>query len=350
MIKNDLEQKTPPASQNKAMHESKGLQIDRTISVAPMMGYTDRHARVLFRLIAPHSLLFTEMVVASALLRGDRNRFLAHGLDAPCALQLGGSDPSELAECSVIAADAGYQEVNLNVGCPSDRVQQGAIGACLMADPELVGDCVAAMQAATDIPVTVKCRIGIDDQDSYEAFSNFVSIVSQKGCRIFYVHARKAILKGLSPKENREIPPLKYDYVRRIQQDFPNLSFYLNGGIDSVDTAVTQLQTFPGVMMGRAPYKDPYLLAELESVLYGSELPSRLDIIHRYLEYGRSQKDAPRHLLKHLLGMYAGCTGARHFRRTMSGAMTDKNVSLDLVYDALQQAGIEPSTKLAANS
>jgi tRNA-dihydrouridine synthase A len=324
--------------------------IDRKIIVAPMMGYTDRHARVLFRLIAPHSLLFTEMVVASALLRGDRNRFLDHGLDAPCALQIGGSDPVNLAQCSIIAADAGYQEINLNVGCPSDRVQQGAIGACLMAEPDLVGDCIAAMQAATDIPVTVKCRIGIDDQDSYEAFSNFIRIVSQKGCTIFYVHARKAILKGLSPKENREIPPLKYDFVRQIQQDFPDLTFCLNGGIDSVEKAVTQLQSFPGVMMGRAPYKDPYLLAELESILYGSELPSRLDIIHQYLEYGRSQQDAPRHLLKHLLGMYAGCGGARHFRRAMSSAMIDKNASLDLVYDALQQAGIEPSTKLVANS
>lgn len=322
--------------------------LDRTISVAPMMGYTDKHARMLFRLISPNSLLFTEMVVASALLLGDRNRFIQHGADAPCALQLGGSNPRELAECAAIAEEGGYQEVNLNVGCPSDRVQQGAIGACLMAEPELVGDCVAAMQSACNIPVTVKCRIGIDDQDSYEAFSNFIQIVSQKGCDIFYVHARKAILKGLSPKENRDIPPLKYDYVTRIQRDFPDLSFYLNGGIDSAESALEQLQVFSGVMMGRAPYKDPYLLATLESELFAVPIPDRLDVIDKYLAYGKTQRDAPRHILKHLLGLYAGCPGARNFRRVLSTSMIEKDVSLDLVYDAIHEAGIEPTQQIAA--
>ncbi|MFT5102229.1 MAG: tRNA-dihydrouridine synthase A [Planctomycetaceae bacterium] len=322
--------------------------LDRTISVAPMMGYTDKHARVLFRLVSPNCLLFTEMVVSSALLLGDRNRFLDHGPDAPCALQLGGSNPTELAECAVIAERAGYQEVNLNVGCPSDRVQQGAIGACLMAQPELVGDCIAAMQAACDIPVSVKCRIGIDDQDSYEAFTNFIDVVSRKGSEVFYVHARKAILKGLSPRENREIPPLKYDYVERIQKDFPDLSFYLNGGIDSAETALNHLQKFPGVMMGRAPYKDPFLLARLESELYSRPIPTRIEIIEQYLDYGRNQKDAPRHLLKHLLSLYAGVNGARRFRRVLSTSMNQKDVSLDLVYDALTQSGIEPTQAIAA--
>lgn len=322
--------------------------IDRTISVAPMMGYTDKHARVLFRLLSPHSLLFTEMVVASALIHGDQSRFLDHGVDAPCALQLGGSDPAELAHCTKLAENAGYQEVNLNVGCPSDRVQQGAIGACLMAEPELVARCVQAMQAATAIPVTVKCRIGIDDQDSFEAFHNFIEIVSKSGCDIFYVHARKAFLQGLSPRENREIPPLKYDFVERIQAEFPDLHFYLNGGIDSTSKALTHLETFPGVMMGRAPYKDPYMLAELEHDIFRTNLPDRIDVIDQYVSYGLAQKDAPRHILKHLLGMFAGCPGARQYRRVLSESMTANDAHMNLVYAALEQSKMMNTSQIAA--
>lgn len=315
-----------------------------------MMGYTDKHARVLFRLLSPHALMFTEMVVASALIYGDKQRFLAHGPDAPCALQLGGSDPVELAQCSTLAQTAGYQEVNLNVGCPSDRVQQGAIGACLMAEPELVGQCISAMQSAVDIPVTVKCRIGIDDLDSYELFYRFIEIVSRSGCTIFYVHARKAFLQGLSPKENRDIPPLKYDFVERIQADFPTLKFYLNGGIETPSQAVQHLKTFPGVMMGRAPYKDPYILAELEQQIYGTSLPDRIRVIDEYVAYGHEQKDASRHLLKHLLGMFAGCAGARSFRRLLTEAMTGKDVEMDVVYRALEQSGMTDNPQLAAGS
>jgi tRNA-dihydrouridine synthase A len=324
------------------------FEIDRTISVAPMMGYTDKHARVLFRLLSPHALMFTEMVVGSALIYGDKQRFLAHGPDAPCALQLGGSDPVTLSQCAKLAEAAGYQEVNLNVGCPSDRVQQGAIGACLMAEPELVGRCIAAMQSAVNIPVTVKCRIGIDDQDSYEAFYHFIDVVRQSGCKIFYVHARKAFLQGLSPKENRDIPPLKYDFVERIQADFPALEFYLNGGIESASQAVKHLETFPGVMMGRAPYKDPYLLAELEQQIYGTKLPDRINIIDQYVAYSHEQKDASRHLLKHLLGMFAGCAGARNFRRHLTEAMTSKDVEMNVVYQALEQSGMTNKPQLAA--
>ena len=322
--------------------------INRTISVAPMMGYTDKHARVLFRLLSPHALLFTEMVVASALIHGDQSRFLDHGADAPCALQLGGSDPAELAHCSKLAEDAGYQEVNLNIGCPSDRVQQGAIGACLMAEPELVGRCVEAMQAATSIPITVKCRIGIDDQDSFEAFHNFIDIVSRAGCEVFYVHARKAFLKGLSPRENREIPPLKYDFVERIQNEFPKLHFFLNGGIDSTSKALTHLEMFPGVMMGRAPYKDPYMLAELDQRIFNTELPDRIAVIDQYVQYGLAHKDAPRHILKHLLGMFAGCPGARQYRRLLSEAMTGNDAHMELVYTALEQSGMTNTSQIAA--
>lgn len=323
-------------------------EISRTISVAPMMGYTDKHARVLFRLLSPNSLLFTEMVVASALIHGDQARFLNHGADAPCALQLGGSDPEELAHCAKLGEAAGYQEVNLNVGCPSDRVQQGAIGACLMAEPELVGRCVQTMQAATSIPVTVKCRIGIDDQDSFEVFHNFIDVVSKAGCRIFYVHARKAFLQGLSPRENREIPPLKYDFVERIQAEFPDLHFYLNGGIDSTSKALTHLETFPGVMMGRAPYKDPYMLAKLDHEIFKTALPDRIDVIDQYVRYGLAQKDAPRHILKHLLGMFAGCPGARQYRRVLSEAMTANDAHMDLVYTALEQSEMMNTSQIAA--
>ena len=322
-------------SDNRVMTE-----INRTISWAPMMGYSDRHARALMRLISPNTLLFTEMVVASALLMGDKDRFLRHSDDEPCALQLGGSDPKQLSEATKLSEQAGYQEVNLNVGCPSDRVQQGEIGACLMGKPELVADCVAAMRASVEIPVTVKCRIGIDDLDSYEHFHHFIRTVSAAGCHVFYVHARAAWLQGLSPKENREIPPLKYHYVESIQKEFPDLTFILNGGINSSEEALSHLKTFPGVMMGRAIYKDPFLLTDIEAAVFGLDAPDRWEVIDQYVEYGKSQQDPVRHVLKHLLSLFANQPGARQYRRYLSENMNQGSASFDMVYDAMDVAGM----------
>ncbi len=266
---------------------------------------------------------------------GDQKRLLAHGPDEPCALQLGGSDPTQLAQAAQLGEQAGYQEVNLNVGCPSDRVQQGAIGACLMGQPDLVANCVQAMQQAVTIPVTVKCRIGIDDMDSYEHFSHFVRTVAAGGSEVFYVHARAAWLQGLSPKENREIPPLKYDYVTQIQQDFPDLTFILNGGIDNLEDALSHLQVFPGIMIGRAFYKDPMLLANLETSIYGGAVVDPLEVIDQYIEYARGTSSHPRHTLKHLLSLFNGAPGARLYRRHLSENMNRSDAQLELVYDAL---------------
>lgn len=323
--------------------------IDRTICWAPMMGYSDRHARALMRIISPNCFLFTEMVVASALLLGDQDRFLRHGQDEPCALQLGGSDPNQLAAAAKLCEAAGYQEVNLNVGCPSDRVQQGAIGACLMAEPKLVGECVDAMQAAVKIPVTVKCRIGIDDMDSFEHFAHFIQTVSQHGCQVFYVHARAAWLTGLSPKENRDIPPLKYDYVERIQAEYPDLTFVLNGGITGAQEALAHIRKFSGVMLGRAIYKDPYLLAELESTLYGQPIPDRLQVVEAYLDYANTQSDHPRHMIKHLLSLFSGMPGARQYRRFLSEHMNKPDTGLEIMAQALKNLRFE-QTQLKANA
>ena len=319
------------------------FQPDRTISVAPMMSYTDRHCRTLLRLVSPNALLFSEMVTPGALLYGDAMHFLAHSQDEPCVLQLGGSNPEELKSCSLMAEEAGYQEVNLNVGCPSDRVRKGGIGACLMAEPGLVAECVAAMKSVVSIPVTVKCRIGIDQQDSYEFFRTFIRTVAEGGCSTFYVHARKAMLSGLSPRENREIPPLKYDYVYRINDEVPDCQFILNGGIKSVESALDQLKLVEGIMIGRMAYHDIFVLAELEHRLFGHSSLSRLNVIEKYLDYGRScvkRGEQPRHLLKHLLGLFTGCPGARQFRRYLSEHMYKNESSFQIVYDALDVSGL----------
>ena len=315
--------------------------IDRTISIAPMMGCTDRHCRALLRLISPHAFLFSEMIVTGALIHGDAQHYLKHAKDEPCALQLGGSDPVALRQCAVMAEDAGYQEINLNVGCPSDRVQYGGIGACLMAEPVLVSECLFEMQQQVRIPISIKCRIGIDDFDSYEFFHNFVEEVSKSGCKIFYIHARSAILEGLSPKENREIPPLKYDYVYKIKEDFPQLQFFINGGLKTNQEVVDQLAKVDGVMIGRAPYHDPYLLAELEESIYGHQSPSRLEVVSQFIEYGKETMkpgEHPKHLIKHLLGLFLGCPGAKKFRRYLSDHMFDEECSLNVVFDAIAHA------------
>src|SRR5271170_3936495 len=243
--------------------------IDRRLCVAPMMDWTDRHCRFLHRLYAPHALLYTEMIVAPAIVRGNAQRLLAHDpAEHPVALQLGGCDPAELAAAARIGAEAGYAEINLNVGCPSDRVKSGSFGACLMLRPELVAECVERMRESTRLPVTVKCRIGVDARDDYEFFSHFAAVVARAGVAALIVHARAAILAGLSPKENREIPPLKYDYVYRLKRDHPDLPIVLNGGVAEVAAVRAHLAAgLDGVMLGRAAYHRPALLAELERAL-----------------------------------------------------------------------------------
>ncbi|MBT3425284.1 MAG: tRNA dihydrouridine(20/20a) synthase DusA [Gammaproteobacteria bacterium] len=306
---------------------------DRTLSVAPMMGCTDRHFRYLLRLMSPHAMLYTEMVTTGALTHGQADNFLAHHADEPVGLQVGGSDPEQLALSAKLCEQAGYQEINLNVGCPSDRVQTGGIGACLMATPALVATCFQAMQARVSIPVTIKSRIGIDDLDSYTHFSDFIGTLYTAGCRIFIVHARKAILSGLSPKDNREIPPLKYDYVYQIQKEFPEADFILNGGIKTTDHALAGLSKLPGVMLGRAIYQNPFLLGELESSIYTTAQPDKDAIIRRYRDYMASQLSQGtrlKYMTRHLLGLYLGQPGARAYRRFLSENMFAETAGIDV--------------------
>jgi len=293
-------------------------------SVAPMMDCTDRHARFLLRLISRRALLYTEMVPAGAIVHGKATRFLAYDpAERPLAVQFGGSEPRELARCARLAEVFGYDEVNLNVGCPSDRVQAGRFGACLMAEPARVAECVAAMCAATALPVTVKCRIGIDDQDSEADLHRFVAAVTQAGCTRLIVHARKAWLQGLSPRENRDIPPLDYPRVHRLRREFPGLTVIINGGLTSLDAALGQLAQVDGVMLGRAAYHNPWLLAEVDERVYG-EAPSaltRLQVLDAYLPYVARQLAAGVALpamSRHLLGLFQGVPGGRRFRRVIS--------------------------------
>ena len=289
-----------------------------------MLEWTDRHFRFFLRLVSRRILLYTEMLTSGAVLRGDRSRLLEFDpSEHPVALQLGGSDPADLAECARIAEQFGYDEVNLNVGCPSDRVQSGRFGACLMAEPALVADCVAAMRAAVAIPVTVKTRIGIDERDSYSELAHFVRTVGQGGCPTFIIHARKAWLKGLSPKENREIPPLRYDVVRQLKEDFPDLEIVLNGGIANLQECVAHLQNFDGVMLGRSAYHNPYLLAEADRLLFGDQhpVPSRDDVMQALLPY--VERELARgvrlqSICRHLLGLFHAAPGGRLWRRHLS--------------------------------
>lgn len=298
--------------------------LDRRLSVAPMMEWTDRHCRVFLRAITKRTLLYTEMVHSGAILRGDAERHLGHDpVEHPLALQLGGSDPDDLAAAARQGAEFGYDEINLNVGCPSERVSAGRFGACLMAEPELVRDCIAAMADAVDIPVTVKSRIGIDDQDSYEAFAAFVGTVAESGCRTFVVHARKALLSGLSPRENREIPPLRYDCVARIKADFPDLEVILNGGVGSLDAAEEHLTTLDGVMIGRAAYHDPWMLRDADERIFdgGAGPESRRATLDAFLPYVEAQCAAGvplQHMTRHMIGLFNGLPGARAWRRYLS--------------------------------
>lgn len=299
-------------------------------SIAPMMDCTDRHCRVLMRLISRRALLYTEMVTSNALVRGrDPERFLAFDpSEHPVVLQLGGSDPAQLTQAARMAENWGYAEINLNVGCPSDRVTSGRFGACLMAEPQLVADCVAAMNTAVRIPVTVKTRIGIDDLDSDAHLDHFIATVASAGCTTFIIHARKAWLNGLSPKENREIPPLKYERVYALKHSFPALRVILNGGLKTCDAARAALTdaagtTLDGVMLGRAPYDTPYMLADVDRLFFADTTPalSRADVVEAYVAYARgalSEHVRPHHVLRHAAGLFHGRANARTWRQTLA--------------------------------
>ncbi len=313
---------------------------DRRFSIAPMLDWTDRHARYFLRGFSRRHLLYTEMISTGALLHGDRDRFLAHHpAEAPLAIQLGGSDADELARCADYARDAGYDEVNLNCGCPSDRVQSGRFGACLMAEPRRVADCVAAM-AGAGLPVTVKSRIGIDHQDSFEFLLQFIDSVAEAGCRTFIVHARKAWLNGLSPKQNREIPPLRYEVVHRLKRERPQLEVIVNGGIDNLDQALEQLELVDGVMVGRAAYRNPAILCDLERRVYGDDgkQVTRGGVYQRYLGYVDDQlaSGVPlARLAAPLLGLFQGCHGARAYRRRISENAHRRGAGIEVLRDAL---------------
>jgi tRNA-dihydrouridine synthase A len=300
-----------------------GPAIDRRLCVAPMMDWTDRHCRFFHRLLTPSALLYTEMVTSGAVLHGDRDRLLAYSAEEhPLALQLGGSEPDELARCACIAAELAYDEVNLNVGCPSDRVQRGRFGACLMLEPTLVRDCVAAMRDAVTLPVTVKTRLGVDHHDSYGWFRDFVGCVAESGCSVFIVHARKAWLSGLSPKQNREVPELRHDWVYRLKREFPELTLVVNGGIATIQDVDRHLARVDGVMLGRAAYHRPWILAELQQHLFGEPGPaSREEAVQVLSEYIRRQcaSGIPvKHISRHALGLFQGMPGAKRWRRYIS--------------------------------
>ena len=321
--------------------------LDRRLSVAPMMDWTDRHCRYLHRQFSPHALLYTEMIVSAALVRGDAARVLEHDAEEqPLALQLGGSDPLELAQAARIGAEAGYAEINLNVGCPSDRVQKGAFGACLMADAGRVAECVTSMRAAVDVPVTVKCRIGIDKNEDYDFFAAFAASMQDAGVAALIVHARIAILGGLSPKQNREVPPLKYDYVHRLKSERPALVVVLNGGLCDRTQVLAHLaenlsgMPLDGIMLGRAAYHRPWLLAEVEQLLIDEhwQVPSLDTIIERMVRY--ATREAARgvrlhSITRHMHGLIAGCDGARAWRRFLSEVASRPDAPPETLYAAL---------------
>ena len=306
--------------------DSPGARLDRRLGVAPMMDCTDRHFRYLVRLVTRRTLLYTEMVTSAALVHGRRDRLLDFSEEEhPIALQLGGSDPGELARCARFAADRGFDEINLNVGCPSDRVRSGRFGACLMAEPDVVARCVEAMlSAGRGAPVTVKTRIGIDDRDRYEDLVEFVEAVAASGCRTVVVHARKAWLTGLSPKQNREIPPLRYDVVYRLKEDFPALEIVINGGITSLGDAIAHNRRVDGAMMGREAYRNPFVLADADRRIFGSRTaaaPDRIEVAARMLAYARREVGRGtrlHHVTRHMLGLFHAANGARGWRRHLS--------------------------------
>ena len=326
---------------------------ERLISVAPMMDWTDRHDRFFLRLISRHALLYTEMVTTGAVLHGDRERLL--GFDEsehPVAVQLGGSEPAALAEAARIAADFGYDEVNLNVGCPSDRVQSGRFGACLMREPDLVARCVEAMREAVSVPVTVKCRIGVDEQEPEDALPAMARAVREAGCETLIVHARKAWLEGLSPKENRDIPPLDYPLVYRLKQSMPGMEIIINGGIATLGEAADHMAHVDGAMLGRAAYQNPYLLAEADARFYGEKAAprSRLEVLEAFLPYVERERARGTHLhamTRHILGLFQGQPGARAFRRHISENAPRAGAGIEVILEAMQKVSCLPASAAA---
>ncbi len=328
------------------MHSRK---IDRRLSIAPMMDHTDKHFRYFMRLLSKHAVLYTEMITTGALIHGDRKRFLDFNeIEHPLAIQLGGNNPVDLAECAHIAENEGYDEVNLNIGCPSDRVQNGQFGACLMSNTELVSECVNKIQSTVKIPVTVKTRIGIDEQDSYEFLEKFIRSVSKAGCNTFIIHARKAILSGLSPKQNREIPPLNYERVHKIKQQFPTLNITINGGFTELSQIKSQLEHVDGVMVGRAAYQNPFILVEADKLLYEDDSPlsSREEILDKFKDYAVEQIDRGfniKSLTRHIIGLYQGQPGARQYRRSLSDAIPNNVNPIQFLEQVIQSRPRSPS-------
>ena len=301
--------------------------IDRRLSIAPMMDHTDKHFRYLMRLLTKHSILYTEMITTGALIFGNRKKFLDYNSNEhPIAIQLGGSNPKELLECSCMAENEGYNEVNLNIGCPSDRVQNGKFGACLMTEKELVAECVNNISSNIKIPVSIKTRIGIDNHDSYDFLRDFIDTVNIAGCKTFIIHARKAILKGLSPRENRKIPPLNYQRVYKIKKEFPDLNIIINGGFTELNQIKSQLKYVDGVMIGRAAYQNPFLLSKIDSLIFNKpeRFVTRHNILEKYKIYTEKQTQEGvniKNLTRHIIGLYQGQPGARKYRQMLSGVI-----------------------------
>ncbi|MEE9302909.1 MAG: tRNA dihydrouridine(20/20a) synthase DusA [Thiotrichaceae bacterium] len=315
--------------------------LDRRFCVAPLLDLTTQHQRYFMRILSKHAVLYTEMITTGALIYGDRDRYLQYNeAEHPVAIQLGGSDPKDMAQCAKMAEDYGYDEININLGCPSERVQKGAFGACLMLEPELIAECIGEMQvAASKTPITVKNRIGVDDHDSYDKLTRFVDIIASAGCETFIIHARKALLKGLSPKQNREIPPLSYPTVYQLKKDFPQLEFILNGGIKTLQEAEEHQQHVDGVMLGREAYHNPFLLVEVDQQLYQDNQPllDRKQIIELLIEYTEQQlsKGVPlNHMTRHILGLFHAQSGAKAWRRHLSENATKKGAGIEVLQEA----------------
>jgi tRNA-dihydrouridine synthase A len=315
-----------------------------------MMDWTDRHCRYFHRQLSPSARLFTEMVSTGAIIHGDKPRHLDFSpAEHPLVLQLGGGDPGELAQSAAIAQEWGYDEVNLNVGCPSDRVQKNKIGACLMLEPGLVRECISAMMASVDIPVSVKCRLGVDQHDSYEDLYRFVTTVARSGCRLFIVHARKALLHGLSPKANREIPSLKYEWVYRLKKDMPELDISINGGIHDLDAVKGHLEHVDGVMIGRAAYQNPWLLVDCERLLFDdAHMRERETVVQNMVQYSLANPDVPlKHISRHMLGLFHGLPGARAWRRYLSENAHLRGAKSTVLTDALAALQTAHSPRVA---
>jgi tRNA-dihydrouridine synthase A len=325
---------TVAAGENKAV-------VNRRFCIAPMMDCSDRHSRFFLRLFSDHVLLYTEMITAAAVLHGDRDHLLGFNKEEhPLAVQLGGSDPEQLFRAAQICAEYGYDEINLNCGCPSDRVQSGSFGACLMKDPALVADCVTALRSATSLPVTVKHRTGIDQQDDYEIFAGFAGAQIDAGAQALIVHARNAWLQGLSPKQNREIPPLRYDWVYQLKRDFPDHEIIVNGGIKTLEACREHLLHVDGVMLGREPYQNPYLLHNVNQVIFNqpkAEVPSRIAMLHRiypYIEQQLGQGMPLTHMVRHIIGLFHGEPNARRWRRYLSENAYRQKADIEILYEA----------------